>query len=214
MIYIKNIIQDSKKSLNGKYLKFALMIIVILLITATINILIDKESNKLLYETVKVLIGAVTTTYIYIVSLNIAKHDDVIFPTGINILPKILKYLGIIIMESIILTISDRTNSIILLVIICIIAIYTSLVFSQYLYVVIDNENLGVIGSLKESMLLMKGNVWSYVSLHINFIPYAILSIITCGIYLFWAIPRIQVAKATFYLYLKENKINNKKEAF
>lgn len=214
MFFIGDIINKSKESLKGKYFKYFIMIIIVFLITQTTKILIDENSNKVLYSIISLLIVSITSTYTYTVDLNIARDNETIFPNVTNLLPKILKFLVMIGLQGMLLTLIGVSHSLILLIVLSIISIFFTIVFSQYLYIVVDNDNVGIIDAFVESSKLMKGNILNYLSLIIYFIPYILLSVVTLGIYLFWAIPKIRVATANFYLYLKENKIDNKKEAF
>ena len=83
--------------------------------------------------------------------------------------------------------------------------IIATYVFSQAFYVLLDDNSKSVIECLKESKVIMKGNILNYIILEISFIPKIILGVLTLGIGFFWFLPQMQVATANFYFYAKEN---------
>lgn len=69
----------------------------------------------------------------------------------------------------------------------------------QVPYIIIEKEDIGVIGAMKLSMQMMKGNKWKYFVLELSFIGWAILSVITLGIGFLWLIPYVTLAVTNFY---------------
>ena len=85
--------------------------------------------------------------------------------------------------------------------------IIISLMLSQAYYVLCDNNDMGVIESLKESASLMNGHKGEYLVLQLSFIGWGILACLTLGIGFLWLIPYQQVTMANYYLALKnENR--------
>lgn len=85
--------------------------------------------------------------------------------------------------------------------------IIVSLMLSQSYYVLCDNNEIGIIDSLKESASLMKGHKWEYLVLQLSFIGWGLLACLTLGIGFLWLIPYQQVTMANYYLALKNENI-------
>lgn len=202
MFSCKNLIAQSKNNLKGNYLKYFIVILISSIVSFMPEVLnylkLDFIPLFLLYNLSSLIISAFVVIYISIMDLNIAKGKENIFPDMNKVFSKYLKCFGLLI----VLIVSMYVGGLLLIVP----GICAVIYFSQSTYILMDNDDKGIIDCLKESIELMKGNVWNYILLQISFIPYILLSIVTLGIYLFWAIPITEVANANFYLYLKESK--------
>jgi uncharacterized membrane protein len=82
--------------------------------------------------------------------------------------------------------------------------IITMLYLSQSMFLLIESPDQKVIGSLKESAAMMKGNKGGYFYLLMSFIGMVVLGYCSMGIGLLWAIPYIQATITEYYLDLKE----------
>lgn len=71
--------------------------------------------------------------------------------------------------------------------------------YSMTYYVMIDNPHLTPDMARRRSMELMEGNKLKLFYLHLSFIGWMFLSILTFGILLFWIAPYMQCATAEFY---------------
>lgn len=80
--------------------------------------------------------------------------------------------------------------------------IIKSFSYSMSYYILIDDPNISANDARKKSMEMMKGNKWRLFCLEFSFIGWALLSLLTFGILMFWIAPYIEVAKAKFYLSL------------
>jgi len=78
--------------------------------------------------------------------------------------------------------------------------LYIALSFSQVFYLANDFANLSAIDTLKFSWKLMEGNRIYLLKLHLSFIPWYLLSVLTCGIALFWVLPYLYATLTLFYL--------------
>lgn len=76
--------------------------------------------------------------------------------------------------------------------------------YSMSFYILNDNPEISAMDALKESKKIMVGYKGKLFLLHLSFIGWAILSVITCGIGFLWLIPYMQTANANFYENLKE----------
>lgn len=70
-------------------------------------------------------------------------------------------------------------------------------------YILVDEPELSANQAIEKSMAMMKGHKFDLFYLHLSFIGWIILSIITCGIGLLWLLPYMYVAQAAFYSDLK-----------
>lgn len=86
--------------------------------------------------------------------------------------------------------------------------IIISLMFSQAIYVLADNPEIGIIEALKESVRMTKGYKWKMFLLQLSFLGLIILGMITLGIGLLWVMPYMQVTMAEAYIYLKNQQLN------
>lgn len=84
--------------------------------------------------------------------------------------------------------------------------IITMLYLSQSMYLLIESPDQRVIGSLKESAAMMKGNKGGYFYLLMSFIGMVVLGYCSMGIGLLWALPYIQATITEYYLDLKERR--------
>lgn len=75
--------------------------------------------------------------------------------------------------------------------------------YSMSYYILADNPEMDQADARKASIEMMKGNRWRLFCLHISFIGWILLSMLTMGILLFWVMPYMQVAQAAFYEDLK-----------
>jgi|SRR5690625_2288142 len=75
-------------------------------------------------------------------------------------------------------------------------------------YILVDNPDLTANEAIKESQKMMNGNKLRLFILHLSFIGWYLLSILTLGIGLVFLIPYIKAAETAFYLDLvNENNI-------
>lgn len=84
--------------------------------------------------------------------------------------------------------------------------IIKSLSYSQVFYLLKDHPEFSITEAITESKKIMKGYKWKYFLLHLSFIGWGFLSIVTLGIGLLWLIPYISTSQATFYNNLNESQ--------
>lgn len=78
---------------------------------------------------------------------------------------------------------------------------------AQVPYIIIEKEDIGIIGAMKLSMDMMKGYKWKYFVLELSFIGWGILSVLTLGIGLLWLTPYISLAETNFYKDISAEKV-------
>jgi uncharacterized membrane protein len=76
--------------------------------------------------------------------------------------------------------------------------------YSMVFYILNDNPGISATDAINASKAMMAGYKWKLFCLHLSFIGWGILSILTLGIGLLWLIPYINAATANFYQNLVE----------
>lgn len=93
--------------------------------------------------------------------------------------------------------------------------IIAALNYALVSYILVDNPELGVMGSIKKSKEMMKGHRLQLVVLILSFYGWAILGVLTLGILYLWLIPYMNVTMANFYNTLRgpvEEEVEEKEE--
>lgn len=103
---------------------------------------------------------------------------------GLHVLISVLTFIGLL-----------------LLVIPGVILIYA---YSQSYYIMAENPELSITECMKKSRQLMDGHKGELFLLHLSFIGWGILAVLTAGIGSLWLNPYMKVTETYFYLYLKE----------
>lgn len=86
----------------------------------------------------------------------------------------------------------------------CIIpGIIAGLRYSQAYFVLAENPDMSIRDCVNESKALMSGRLWEFFVLQLSFIPWILLSYVTCGIALLYVVPYMQITQAGYYLSLK-----------
>ena len=62
-----------------------------------------------------------------------------------------------------------------------------------------EYPELGILDALRNSARIMRGNKWRLFCLNLSFIGWALLTVLTCGIGLFWLIPYMNASFTEFY---------------
>lgn len=90
------------------------------------------------------------------------------------------------------------------------IAIYIIPVLGILPYIIMDNEDIGIIEAVKRTITTIKGNRVAYYALIFTFIGWYMLSILTLGLLIIFILPYMSVAISNFYLsIIKEKEYND-----
>ncbi len=127
--------------------------------------------------------------------LKVSRNEEVSFKELFNKTKYWLLYIGVSIMTSIFIGLWS-----LLLIIPGIIAAYR---YSMVQYILVDNPELGVMGSIRRSKEIMQGHKWEFFVLELSFIGWMLLSVLTFGILLFYVSPYMNVTNANFYNCIK-----------
>ncbi len=79
--------------------------------------------------------------------------------------------------------------------------------YAMSFYILNDNPQMGAKEALEESKKMMNGFKGKLFLLHLSFIGWALLSILSLGIGFLWLVPYVQTATANFYQNLKEASV-------
>ncbi len=82
--------------------------------------------------------------------------------------------------------------------------IIAALSYAMTFYIMADDNSLGAMAAIAKSKQMMKGNKWKLFCLHLRFIGWSLLAILTLGVGFLWLIPYMQVSIAKFYDDIKE----------
>jgi len=77
--------------------------------------------------------------------------------------------------------------------------IIKGLAYSQTFYLLKDHPEYTVLEAITESRKRMVGYKWKYFLLHLSFIGWGILCLISLGIGLLWLVPYYNATMAAFY---------------
>lgn len=81
--------------------------------------------------------------------------------------------------------------------------------YSMAFYILNDNPEIGAMAALNASKRIMKGFKWKLFCLHLSFIGWGLLCILSVGIGFLWLIPYIKASEANFYQNLKEAAVTD-----
>ncbi len=84
--------------------------------------------------------------------------------------------------------------------------IIASLMFSQVLYIIAEDNKIDPYNALVKSKKMMEGNKWKLFKIIIRILLLAIVCILTLGIGFFWLAPYQNAVYAKFYNTIKEMK--------
>ena len=133
--------------------------------------------------------------------LKLSRNEAVTFKELFSKANLWLLFIGVSIMTAIFTTLWS-----LLFIIPGIIATYR---YAMVNYIMIDNPELGVLGSIRRSKEIMYGHKLDYFVLQLSFIGWLLLSVLTCGLLLFYVTPYMSVTTANFYNSIKDGNNNN-----
>jgi len=85
--------------------------------------------------------------------------------------------------------------------------IYLQLQYSQVMYIIAEDKEIGIWDAFKKSAEMMDGYKWDLFVFYLSFIGHYLLGIITAGIYFLYAIPYITLSKMNYYVHLKKKDV-------
>lgn len=143
---------------------------------------------------VGLLLGTVQFGYT-VYCLKVFKQEE----TGINELfayfPMFLKVCGLILWMELFISLWSC---------LCVIpGIIAALRYSQAFFILAENPDMSIRDCVNESKNLMSGRLWEFFVLQLSFIPWSLLTAVTCGLAGLYVQPYMQITFAGYYLSLK-----------
>lgn len=86
--------------------------------------------------------------------------------------------------------------------------VIVSLMYSQAIYILVDDPSKSITQCMSESREMMEGNKLDLFILMLSFIGWIIVGALTLGIGMLWVSPYMDVTYTNYYLQLKEQKFN------
>lgn len=80
--------------------------------------------------------------------------------------------------------------------------------YSQVMYILSEDKEIGIWDAFIKSREMMKGYKFDLFVFQLSFIGHIILGIITFGIYMLYAMPYIQLSNYNYYLHLKNKDVS------
>lgn len=76
--------------------------------------------------------------------------------------------------------------------------------YSMCMYIISENPNIGARQALKVSMRMTQGHKWDIFVMHLSFIGWSLLCVLSLYIGLLWLVPYMQVTMTNMYYKLKD----------
>ena len=172
----------AKEKLEGKTGTLAIITLIYIVITAACG---------KIYEPLALIVGGPLNLGLAIVSLKVVNEESVeikdVFSGFYNFGNAIVLYL----VNSLFIFLWS-----LLLIVPGIIKSYS---YSMSFYIMAAHPEISASEARNRSMELMAGNKMRLFKLHLSYLGWFLLSILTCGILLLWVMPRIDAATAAFY---------------
>jgi len=78
--------------------------------------------------------------------------------------------------------------------------------YSMAFYIMRDEPGIGALEAITKSRKMMDGRKGKLFRLHLGFLGWFLLCLLSCGIGFLWLVPYVEASTANFYLDLKENE--------
>ncbi|MFI3209597.1 MAG: DUF975 family protein [Peptostreptococcaceae bacterium] len=196
--HLKGVSKIQLKGNVGKSFILLLGYMVIVAILQTLVLMPQSESGYLLVSLLVSLCTNVLGFGINVYFLKMARGENFSFQSliyGFNSVERFFKIIIITILMGLAITFGF------MLFIIPGIIITFSL--SQAVYILIDNKDMSPVQCLQESARIMKGNKMDFFMLHVSFIGWAILYVITFGLAGIYVVPYYNLCCINFYEEIK-----------
>lgn len=199
--------RSAKSKLSGKWGVAIGIFIVYIIITIASAVL--QEWNVLTFIPMLVLTAPIYLS-ISKIALNISENDEKPkvshLSYGFKYFIKAVGAYLITMIPSGVLTLCGLLPTLpgsLLIIILVVPVVIVTLMFSQIIFILADNPEIGIIEAAKESYRLTKGYKGNIFVLQLSFVGLILLSIITLGLLLLYVMPYMEVTFAELYLYLK-----------
>lgn len=229
----------SRRNLEGNWMKFALVTLVIGLVTWTPEFMLNTVSGSMIFDIVTFIVALVIGVFSIGLYLNLVRKGTFDLSKGISESKVYLRFAGfsliigvlvfvvIFVVMAIFISILGgiaigsmmyegstdilAANLIIMVIGIALILILIALIINTFFLPVeyLLIDGVTLVESLSKSLKLMKGNKWRFFKLQLSFAGWFLLGVITLGIGLLWVVPYFNTSIANFYLIVKGEKVSD-----
>lgn len=190
----RDIKEEAKKALVGNRLMYLFAIIVIMAITSLGSFLAG----------IGAIISPVLMGGLFILSLSLLEGKTFDFSNVFKLFKDLnhaLKMIGVALLTMFIVMLG--------FLLLIIPGLIFAFQYSQALYVMVENPEIGIWDAMKESKRLMVGHKFELFVFNFSFILHMLLGIITFGLYYFYFIPYFQVSMHNYYKHLRGKNTTN-----
>ena len=191
---------EAKAQLEGKRGKGALIVLLMFLIgliPSIIGLFIESDSIYIALDIVFQIYISLLGIGCFLFYLSVRRNKEV----SVNMLFSGYEYY----LKGFLVILLVKIINIIGCILLIIPSIIFSFMYSQALYIYIENPEMGVIECLRTSRLAMKGHKIELFVLNLSFIGWILLSVLTLGILSLYVTPYIKTTLVNYYTDLMED---------
>lgn len=191
---------DAKAQLEGKRGKGALIVLLMFLIgliPSIIGLFIESDSIYIALDIVFQIYISLLGIGCFLFYLSVRRNKEV----SVNMLFSGYEYY----LKGFLVILLVKIITIIGCILLIIPSIIFSFMYSQALYIYIENPEMGVIECLRTSRLAMKGHKFELFVLNLSFIGWIFLSVLTLGILSLYVTPYIKTTLVNYYTDVMED---------
>ena len=191
---------EAKAQLEGKRGKGALIVLLMFLIgliPSIIGLFIESDSIYIALDIVFQIYISLLGIGCFLFYLSVRRNKEV----SVNMLFSGYEYY----LKGFLVILLVKIINIIGCILLIIPSIIFSFMYSQALYIYIENPEMGVIECLRTSRLAMKGHKFELFVLNLSFIGWILLSVLTLGILSLYVTPYIKTTLVNYYTDLMED---------
>jgi uncharacterized membrane protein len=181
----------ARERLKGNWGKSILTVVVYFILTLIINSGSKFENIGWLVGILTLVLSGAWSAGLLTYFIQLTRQEALSVKLLFSQLPRLIPFFFLLILQAIFVILWT-----LLLIVPGIIA---SLRYSQSFYIMIDNPEMKAKDAINRSKEMMKDQKWKYFLLHLSFIGWYLLSILTLGIGLLWLMPYIYTTQASFY---------------
>ena len=191
---------EAKAQLEGKRGKGALIVLLMFLIgliPSIIGLFIESDSIYIALDIVFQIYISLLGIGCFLFYLSVRRNKEV----SVNMLFSGYEYY----LKGFLVILLVKIINIIGCILLIIPSIIFSFMYSQALYIYIENPEMGVVECLRTSRLAMKGHKFELFVLNLSFIGWILLSVLTLGILSLYVTPYIKTTLVNYYTDLMED---------
>jgi len=191
--------RSAREQLSGNWGTAILLCLIFSIICGAPGLIFTKI-NPYIGQVISILLTGPLTLGLYTCFLKLVRHEPFRFE---NLFDGFKRFSSSVIAQ-LLITIFVFLWALLLLIP----GIIASYGYSMVFYILSDNPEISAMEALNRSKEMMKGFKWKLFCLHLSFIGWALLGILTLGIGYLWLTPYIYGSTTNFYENLKATQLN------